>query len=401
MNSISATALAVPAVLFVTGLEYAYARSIRKSHVFHFDNSIANLSIGIAERLLYLFMAAGFYKLFSYLYAHYALFHVPANWYTWILLLLVTDLVWYWYHRLGHEVNIFWAAHVVHHQSEDFNYTVSARITALQAVMRYVFWSILPVLGFNADMVMSILLVHGAYSFFTHTQMIPKLGVLEKIFITPSHHRVHHAANEQYLDKNYGDIFVFWDKLFGTFKEEKEKPVYGLTHPLKSYSFLWQHFHFYLELWTAVRRQSSVKVKLRLLLSKPETIDAAIRPVLERKFLRQSKTNKGRHYRRYLNIQLGASLAILCLFAGYFGHFDAWEKLLVTITMLLTLVNCGAILEKRRWVHYLEVSRIVVLTGYGCYVVKDPDLFALAMVSITTILISLPVKSWYYRLVFR
>jgi sterol desaturase/sphingolipid hydroxylase (fatty acid hydroxylase superfamily) len=399
MNSINATAVAVPAVLLFTGIEYAYARSIRKSHVF--DNSVANLSIGIAERLLYLFMAAGFYQLFRHLYAHYALLHIPATWYTWLLLLLATDFVWYWYHRVGHEVNIFWAAHVVHHQSEDFNYTVSARITALQAVMRYAFWSILPILGFNADMVMSILLVHGAYSFLTHTQMVPKLGVLEKIFITPSHHRVHHAANEQYLDKNYGDIFVFWDKLFGTFATEKEKPVYGLTHPLKSYSFLWQHFHFYLELWAAVRRQKGFGRKVKLLFSRPAAIDASIRPALERKFLRRSKTNTGKHYRRYLNVQLGASLLALCLFAGYFERFDAWEKLFITVAILLTLINCGAILEKRRWIHYLELSRIVVISALVSYAMHDADLFVLLLSSMAILFISLPVKSWYYKVVFR
>jgi len=135
-----------------------------------------------------------------------------------MLLLLATDLVWYWYHRLGHEINILWGAHIVHHHSEDFNYTVSARITTLQSIVRNVFWSILPFAGFQPGMVIVILVIHGTYSFFTHTQVIGKLGWAEYIFITPTHHGVHHASNPKYLNKNYGDIFVFWDKLFGTFQ---------------------------------------------------------------------------------------------------------------------------------------------------------------------------------------
>jgi alkylglycerol monooxygenase len=129
-------------------------------------------------------------------------------------------------------------------KARSLNYTVSARITTIQAIVRNVFWCLLPLAGFHPAMVMAILVVHGTYSFFTLTQMIGKLGWLEHILITPSHHGVHHASNPKYLDKNYGDIFIFWDKLFGTFQKEEahEKPVYGITHPLKSHSFLWQHF---------------------------------------------------------------------------------------------------------------------------------------------------------------
>ena len=147
------------------------------------------------------------------------------------MMLLATDFVWYWYHRLGHEVNIFWGAHIVHHQSEEFNFTVAARITTLQAIVRNVFWCILPFIGFHPNLVMTILVVHGVYSFFTHTQILEKQKWLEYIFITPSLHGVHHASDEKYLDKNYGDVFVFWDKLFGTFQKEEEKPKYlSLIH---------------------------------------------------------------------------------------------------------------------------------------------------------------------------
>jgi sterol desaturase/sphingolipid hydroxylase (fatty acid hydroxylase superfamily) len=160
-----------------------------------------------------------------------------------LALFIATDFVWYWYHRLAHTINIFWCVHVVHHQSEDFNYTVSARITVLQAFVRTGFWSVLPLAGFSAEMITSILLVHEVYPFFVHTQLIGKMGILEHIIVTPSHHRVHHACNDEYLDKNYGDVLIIWDKLFGTFVEEKAPPVYGLTKQLGSQSFLWQHFH--------------------------------------------------------------------------------------------------------------------------------------------------------------
>jgi sterol desaturase/sphingolipid hydroxylase (fatty acid hydroxylase superfamily) len=230
---------------------------------------------------LNLFITGSFYGLYYYIYEHYAILNIPNGWPVWISLLLATDLIWYWYHRLGHEINIMWGAHIVHHHSETFNYTVSARITTLQAVIRNIFWCVLPFIGFHPAMVIAILVIHGTYSFFTHTQLIGKLGWLENILITPSHHRVHHASNEKYLNKNYGDIFVFWDKLFGTFQKEEEEPVYGLTHPLKRHSFLWQHFHYYAELAEACRRSGSIYQSIRILLGKPEDLDQGIRKDLE------------------------------------------------------------------------------------------------------------------------
>ena len=156
-----------------TGLEYVIACKQKKSHLFKFDSSIANISIGVAERLLNLFITASFYAVFQFVYQHYALFSIPNTLLVWIAILLVTDLIWYWYHRLGHEVNLLWAAHIIHHQSDEFNYTVSARITTLQSVIRNAFWCLLPLMGFHPDMVVVTLVIHGTYSFFTHTQLYP------------------------------------------------------------------------------------------------------------------------------------------------------------------------------------------------------------------------------------
>ncbi|HOA39764.1 MAG TPA: sterol desaturase family protein, partial [Flavihumibacter sp.] len=115
---------------------------------------------------------------------------------------------------------------------------------------------ILPIIGYPAEMISSLLLVHGLYPFFIHTRLIGKLGVLEYVLVTPSHHRVHHTCDAQYLDKNYGDVFIIWDKLFGTFQKEEQAPRYGITHPLKSHSLLWQHFHYFIELMVAAREKS-------------------------------------------------------------------------------------------------------------------------------------------------
>src|SRR6187549_1169861 len=138
-DELNYAAFAIPAFFIFVGLEYFTSLKKNKA-VFDYESSVVNISIGVAERMLNLFLTGAFFGLFKWIYLHVAIWRIPDTWYVWVILLLATDLVWYWYHRLGHEVNILWAAHVVHHHSEEFNYTVSARITTLQAIIRNIFW---------------------------------------------------------------------------------------------------------------------------------------------------------------------------------------------------------------------------------------------------------------------
>jgi len=361
-------AFAMPAFFLFVYLEYKAAQRQKQPELFTYETSVSNISIGIAERLLNLFVAGAFYSLYYYIYNHYAIFNIPNHWLIWVGLILATDFVWYWYHRLGHEVNIFWAAHIVHHHSEEFNFTAAARITTIQAIIRTGFWCLLPLFGFHPDMVITMLLVHGAYSFFTHTQVVGRIKWLEYVFITPSLHGVHHASDEKYLDKNYGDMFVFWDKMFGTFMAEEEQPKYGLTHPLKSYSFLWQHFHYYFEIAESYRRAVNFRGKWNALFGSPALMDQDIRPELEKRFLQdRSLQLKALRFRAYLGIQVVISVLLLMWLTFYFNYQPVENKVFITLLILLTLINCGALLEQRRWICYLEYGRLLLLSAYLFY----------------------------------
>lgn len=383
MNTYYLPALAIPFFLLLMGLEYM-AVSRKGKPYFRFNDSVANISVGIAERLLDVFTVGLFYGLYDYLHRHYALLSIRPSVWNWLQLFLATDLVWYWYHRFAHEVNLFWAAHVVHHQSEEFNYTVSARITVFQAIIRTSFWAILPVIGFPAPMITSLLLLHGLYPFFIHTRTIDKLGWLEYVLVTPSHHRVHHASNPQYLDKNYGDVLIIWDKLFGTFVPETEEPIYGLTKPLKSHSFLWQHFHFLLELLESARRTPGLVNKIRLLFGAPDRVDEHVRAQLAARFLPNSVAASVLHrtgriwLRRYVVGQLAGVLLLLFGVTLLTASLPVLWQSLIAIFILLTLINCGALLEQRRWVLYLELSRLVVLWAFAYAVSGAPILIELA-----------------------
>jgi alkylglycerol monooxygenase len=230
-----------------------------------------------------------------------------------------------------------------------------------------VFWSLLPLAGFPAGMVSAFLLVHGLYPFFTHTQTIGKLGWLEKIIVTPTHHGVHHASNPDYLDKNYGDMLIIWDKFFGTFAEEKPdvKPVYGLTKPLKSHSFLWQHFHFWLELALNFRYASGFRAKWKVLTGKPEELDPRYRIVLERKLSNVQPSRKATPaMRQYIVTQTIFSLVLLCALALFREQIRLFPLILMAAFILVSLINSGAILDQRRWNFLLEFVRgLIVLTA--------------------------------------
>ncbi|MBB6237842.1 sterol desaturase/sphingolipid hydroxylase (fatty acid hydroxylase superfamily) [Pedobacter sp. AK013] len=394
-------AFAIPAFFIFVFIEFKIAQHQKKAKIFKYESTVANFSVGIAERLLNLFIAASFYQVYDWVYVHYAIFDISAKWYVWILLLLSTDLVWYWYHRLGHEINFLWAAHIVHHQSEEFNLSAAARITTIQAIFRNVFWCVLPLIGFHPNMIITILLAHGAYSFFTHTQLIGKLGWLENIFITPSLHGVHHASDEKYLDKNYGDVFVFWDKLFGTFQAEEEAPKYGLTHPIKSYSFLWQHFHYYLEIGEAYRRANGFKAKWDAVFGSPALMDQNIRPILEERYFQHKKQDLAKpKFKTYLNIQLIGVVVMLTGTTLFYSALTPFNKAAILIFILVTLINIGALLEQRRWIYYLECFRLILIFAFFFYTFNLVEFLIFPVIILIALERTFSLRKLYMKHVF-
>ncbi|WP_281322793.1 sterol desaturase family protein [Flavobacterium aestivum] len=374
-------AFAVPFFAFFMLLEY-YISTIKNRKVHQINESVANLNVGIAERITDLLTSGTFYFIFTWLNANFSIFSIESSVTTWILLFLVTDLLWYWYHRFGHTVNIFWATHIVHHQSDDFNYTVAARITVFQAIARGLFWCALPIIGFKAEMITVLLLIHGTYPFFTHTQLVGKLGWLEYIIVTPSHHRVHHSSNPEYLDKNYGDMLIIWDKIFGTYIEETTEPKYGLTKSLDSYSFLWQHFHYVLELVVAFRMAKTFRDKIKVIFGGPNDIDGRIRLLLERKF--SKKAVDIQYSNKLLNAITVKTIAtmVVLFFTILFSEYIATSNVfLLAGFIILSVIVTGAMLEQKKWIFHLEFLRICIIGYVGVSAFSNPFLLFVAVLS--------------------
>lgn len=353
-------AFAVPLFTSFMILEYLVARWKNKNY-FSFNHSITSINTGIGERLADIFWIGVSYFIYDYLHTHFALFEIPKNLLTWFLLLMLTDLVWYWYHRLGHEVNLLWAVHVVHHQSEDYNFTAAARVTVIQSMVRTCFWAVMPIVGFPAEMIAKVLLVHGIYSFFLHTRFIGKLGFLEHILVTPSHHRVHHAVNPQYLDKNYSDIFIIWDKMFGTFAEEKEEPRYGITKPVEKNGFLWQHFHFMIDVAKAFIHTPRFSNKMQVLFGRPDDLAQ----YLETPKTPPAPANKtlGGGLKTYVIAQVLFTL-VASFFLLYFEFYLSKTFIIWTVTVLFaTMINTNLLLDTKKINLGVELLRIMLLAA--------------------------------------
>jgi sterol desaturase/sphingolipid hydroxylase (fatty acid hydroxylase superfamily) len=223
---------------------------------------IGNVAINVGWKLVVVAVYAALYELTP-------LRLDPHNPLIWIALFFADDLAYYWFHRVSHESRVFWASHVVHHSSQHYNLSTALRQTWVPMTY-FPFWLALPLLGFPVWMVLLAQSWSLIYQFWIHTERIKRLPRwVERVFNTPSHHRVHHGSNHQYLDKNYGGILIIWDRIFGTWEPEEERVRYGLTKQLETFHPVRVAFHEYIALARDVRAARGLRTRLQVLLRGP------------------------------------------------------------------------------------------------------------------------------------
>src|SRR5690606_35193340 len=199
---------------------------------------------------------------------------IQPSWWSFILCLVWFDFWRYWAHRIAHENRFWWATHVTHHNSEKYNWSVSFRLGWTQNI-KIIFFIPVPLAGFDPITFLICHQIEVLYQFWIHTEYIRKLPrPIEFIFTTPSHHRVHHSSNERYLDKNYGSTFIIWDRIFGTFQAEDEKPNYGITKPVNSYNPIFLNFHEWMDIVRDIRKSKSLKEAYTVTFCSPSKLDA-------------------------------------------------------------------------------------------------------------------------------
>ena len=234
-------------------------------------DSIANIITVFAFVVIeYILGILLLFNVYAWVYEHMSIGHLPINLITIISCVLLADLAYYWDHRVMHRIGIGWATHTVHHSSPHFNMSVAYRFGPLDAVFPVFFSLPIVMLGFNPWLLLAVEVFVQTFQAILHTEVIGKLPKpIEYIFNTPSHHRVHHGSNEQYLDKNYAGILIIWDRMFGTFAPEKEKVVYGVTEPIQSVNPFTVFFHGFTRLFQQIKQTKGFKNKLKLLIKPP------------------------------------------------------------------------------------------------------------------------------------
>jgi sterol desaturase/sphingolipid hydroxylase (fatty acid hydroxylase superfamily) len=356
-------ALAGPAffVLIAVELFVAHRRGVSYYRV---NDAINSISTGLLMQLSVLFakgmLVAGYLAIYeNFRFVDLSAVHVG----TWLACFFGVDCAYYWFHRLSHEINFLWAAHVVHHQSEDYNLSVALRQSTLQPFFGSFFYWPLALIGFPPLIFLTCSAFNTLYQFWLHTQAIGSLGPLEEVFVTPSHHRVHHGRNPIYLDRNHGGTFIIWDRLFGTFEREKETVVYGITTPLESWNPIWANLHYWVDLFrTAIATRRPID-KLRTFVESPGWYPAdqggAVAPPsvssLTTKFDRPYPENLA----GYALFQLGL-LAVLTIGLGFAGEtIGLPAKLAGVVLIIWGLLNIGGLFEGGTWSFVSETARVL------------------------------------------
>ena len=271
MTGAQVIVLATPVFLLLIALEFGVGLA-RGRNTYRFADALNSIGLGVMSQVTGVFGRLLRIGIYALAFEHVALWRLPADapW-VWAFALLFYDFCYYWLHRAGHRVAVLWAAHAVHHQSEDYNLSTALRQTSSGFLLGWIFYLPMAVAGLPPVVFATVALVDLLYQYWVHTQQIGKLGWFDRWFCSPSNHRVHHAVNERYLDRNYGGILIVWDRLFGTFTEEDdaEPCVYGTRSPLRSWNPLWANLQVYRDLAVDAWRARGWADKLRVWLKPP------------------------------------------------------------------------------------------------------------------------------------
>ncbi len=355
--------LSIPIFFTLMGIELL-VNYLQKTHYYRLNDSITNISCGIGQQIIGLFFKFLTITAYEYVFYHWKVFTAPNSWITYVLLFIGVDFLYYWFHRLSHEVNFLWAAHVVHHQSEEYNLSVALRQSWLQNNFSWAFYLPLAFLGFTPEMFLTISALDTIYQFWIHTKFVKKMPFgLENILMTPSHHRVHHGSNPKYIDKNHGGTFIIWDKMFGTFQAEEEEVIYGVTTPVNSWNPIWVNTEYWVELYRTASKTTNIVDKIKVFLMPPGWFPKDLGGFKEAPEItpdRLVKYNVGVHKSLgiYVLVQFIICLGYTSFFLNITGKLNNIQIIGFSVYVMLSILVMGAIFEKNKWAIPLEFIRL-------------------------------------------
>ena len=368
--------LATPLFLLLIAAEYAWGRA-RGRNTYRLNDAVNSIGLGMLSEITKVFTRL--LRVGIYAAAAGAVSLVPpeqarefwTTWYGWLLALLFYDFCYYWLHRASHESAVFWAAHVVHHQSQDYNLSTALRQTSSGALLGWIFYLPMAVAGVPPLVFGTVALVDLLYQFWVHTEHVPRLGWFDRWFCAPSNHRVHHAVNDRYLDRNYGGVLIVWDRLFGSFQEEdaQERCVYGTRAPLESWDPLWSNLEVYWALALDAWRARDWRDKLRVWFKRPGWRPADVvarfpRPAFDVAAVRRFDPPLAPGVAWFGFAQFMALLGAVSVFLWHVDAMPLARSAIWVAVLTATLWSVGAMLQGRiGWLDALLIEGAALATA--------------------------------------
>ncbi len=346
-------ALATPVFFALIALEYFVGR-VRGRSNYRLNDAVNSLSLGVMSQVVGLFTRALTIGIYAAVYSAVAIRELPADrWWVWVLGIVSYDFCYYWFHRIGHESAVFWASHVVHHQSQEYNLTTALRQTSSSALLGWVFYLPMAIVGIPPGVFAVTAIVNLLYQYWIHTEQVGKLGWFDRWFSSPSNHRVHHAVNDRYIDRNYGGILMIWDRLFGSFVEETERCVYGTRAPLDSWDPLWANLEVYADLARKSRHAARWRDRLLVWIMPPgwqpatATGEHWAKPHFDVIGLRRYDPPMRRGTRLFVVVQFCALLVSSTLLLWFESSLDVSAVAAWSVATIAVLWITGAVMQGR------------------------------------------------------
>lgn len=387
MNSDVFMEYAFGVMLALIGIE-AFVSYIKKKHYYRLNVFLADVSNGV----LFAVAGVGIVVVALYFYdlveSNLSIRRLGYEWFpltspiqlspfaihwhsllSWTVSLVLVDFLYYWFHRHTHTIAILWACHVTHHSTQEMNLSVAFRGNAFQRIFEYAYFLPLAVLGIPWEMFFLSHRILKVYQFLVHTRFVGKLGFLETFMVTPSNHRVHHGTQRKYLDRNHGGIFIIWDKMFGSFAEETDEPIYGLTKPVNSFNPITVNIHVYVDIIRNIQKARSFADVLGILFKepgwKPEYLRTPEDEFKEPAYTEKYDPNPPTSVMVYVVLQslVLLSVGLIVWKVAKLDLSDAWTLIAVAFLLTFSLLSINRIMEMKKWSKRTEVIRNFLFSG--------------------------------------
>ena len=365
--NLSPVILAIPVFFTLMAAELIY-EGLTRNRTYRLNDAVTNINLGVLDQLTGAFAKVVKIGIYTIVYELFAIWTIPESWVSFVVLFILYDLCYYWSHRLAHEISLFWGGHVVHHQSEEYNLSVALRQSSTSFIWSFPFYLPLALIGFSPVQLIFVGGLNLLYQFWIHTEHINRLGPLEWVMNTPSHHRVHHGRNPEYIDKNYAGVFIIWDRVFRTFTKEVERPDYGITKPLNSWNPLYANVSHYADLFRTLPQARSIADGLRMLFGPPGWMPEYLGGYQAPHDFEPGYTKYDQDIRRsahgYILVQFLFVLGTVAYFLFEFSDLSSGVQAFLAVWVILSTLLFGFLFESTgRWVTVLEVCRLLTIAG--------------------------------------